>query len=76
MGVMAIKKFAELNWAITTGYAKVQHLRASNPFTSLAKEAVEILHGESFWRDPDNYQGHEWFNEFREKTIKWYNLTK
>lgn len=76
MGVMVIKKFAELNWAITTGYAKVQHLRASNPFTSLAKEAVGILHGEEFYKDPDNYKGDPWFSEFREKTAKWYELTK
>lgn len=76
MGVMVIKKFAELGWAITTGYAKVQHLRASNPFTSLAKEAVGILHGEEFYKDPENYKGDPWFDEFREKTLAWYNLTK
>lgn len=76
MGVMVIKKFAELNWAITTGYAKVQHLRASNPFTSLAKEAVGILHGEEFYKDPENYKGDEWFDEFRLKTKQWYELTK
>lgn len=75
MGVMVIKKFAELNWAITTGYAKVQHLRASNPFTSLAKEAVGILHGEEFYKDPENYKGDVWFDEFREKTKKWYDTT-
>lgn len=73
-GIMAIKKFAELNWAITTGYAKVQHLRASNPFTSLAKEAIGILHGESFWRDPDGYDADPWFEEFRKKTKLWYDL--
>lgn len=76
MGVMVIKKFAELNWAITTGYAKVLHDRASNPFTSLAKEATGILHGEEFWKDPENYKGDKWFDEFRLKTKKWYELTK
>lgn len=76
MGIMVIKKFAELNWAITTGYAKVLHKRASNPFTSLAKEAVGILHGEEFWKDPENYKGDVWFDEFRLKTKKWYELTK
>ena len=75
MGVMAIKKFAELNWGIVSGYAKVQHLRASNPFTSLAKECVGILHGEEFYKDPDNYKGDPWFDEFREKTAKWFDLT-
>lgn len=76
MGVMVIKKFAELNWAITTGYAKVLHTRASNPFTSLAKEATGILHGEEFYKDPENYKGDPWFDEFREKTKQWYELTK
>ena len=76
MGIMVIKKFAELNWAIVTGYATVNHLRASNVFTSLAKEAVGILHGESFWKDPENYKGDPWFDMFREKTLAWYNLTK
>ena len=76
MGIMVIKKFSELNWAIVTGYAKVEHKRASNPFESLAKEAVGILHGEEFWKDPENYNGHPWFDEFRGKTEKWYNLTK
>ena len=76
MGIMVIKKFAELNWAITTGYAKVLHMRASNPFTSLAKEAVGILHGEEFYKDPENYKGDPWFDEFRLKTKQWYDLTK
>ena len=78
MGVMVIKKFAELNWGIVTGYAKVQHLRASNPFTSLAKEAVGILHGEEFWKNPDTYQdfNSNWFNDFREKTRQWCELVE
>lgn len=76
MGIMVIKKFAELNWAIVTGYAEVLHERASNPFTSLAKEAVGILHGEEFWKDPENYKGDPWFDEFRDKTKQWYELTK
>ncbi len=76
MGVMVIKKFAELNWAIVTGYAKVLHTRASNPFTSLAKEAIGILHGEEFYKDPENYKGDPWFDKFRENTLAWYNLTK
>lgn len=76
MGILTIKKFAELNWAITTGYAKVLHTRASNPFTSLAKEAIGILHGEEFYKDPENYKGDPWFDEFRDKANKWYELTK
>lgn len=75
MGVMVVKKFAELNWAIVSGYAKVFHQRASNPFTSLAKEAVGILHGEEFYKDPENYNANPWFDEFRQKTKDWFTLT-
>jgi hypothetical protein len=73
-GILVIKKFAELNWGITTGYAKVLHMRASNPFTSLEKEAVGIRHNEEFWKNPEEYNAHPFFQEFREKTKLWYNL--
>jgi len=76
MGIMVIKKFAELNWAIVSGYAKVQHLRASNVFISMEKEAVGLRHNELFWQDPENYNGDPWFTEFRRKTLAWYALTK
>jgi len=75
-GIYIIKDFAKLNWGIVSGYAKVNHLRASNVFTSLAKEAVGILHGEELWKDPDNYNGDPFFEEFRIKRAKWYELTK
>jgi len=73
-GILLVKKFAELNWAIVSGYARVNHLRASNVFKSLELEAVGIRHNEEFWKDPEGYDGHPFFNEFREKTKKWYNL--
>lgn len=76
MGVMVVKKFAELNWAIVSGYAKIKHLRASNVFQNLVKEAIGIGHNEEFWKDPENYKGDPWFDEFRLKTSKWYELTK
>ena len=73
-GILLIKKFAVLNWAIVSGYAKVNHLRASNVFTSLEKEAVGIKHNEEFWKNPEGYNGHPFFQEFREKTKKWHDL--
>jgi len=73
-GVLIVKDFARLNWGIVSGYARVNHLRASNVFTSLAKEAVGILHGEDFYKDPDNYNGHPFFDELRKKRALWYNL--
>lgn len=75
MGVMVVKKFAELNWAIVSGYAKIKHLRASNVFQNLVKEAVGIGYNEEFWKDPENYKGDPWFDEFRLKTKQWFELT-
>lgn len=74
-GLMWIKKFAELNWAITTGYARVNHLRASNVFFNLEKEAVGIRYNEDFYKDLENYNEHPWFQEFRDKTKAWHELT-
>jgi len=75
-GIMLVKDFAILNWAMVTGYAEVEHLRASNVFNSLEHEAVGIKHNEEFWKDPDNYDGDPFFAEFRKKREKWYNLVK
>lgn len=75
-GIMLVKDFAEKNWAMVTGYAEVKHLRASNVFSSLEHEAVGIRHNEEFWKDPENYNGDPFFNEFREKRKKWFELTK
>jgi len=75
MGIYVVKDFAKLNWGIVSGYAKVNHLRASNVFTSLAKEAVGILHGEELWKDPDNYNGDPFFEEFRKKRKQWLSIT-
>lgn len=74
-GILIVKDFAELNWGIVSGYARVLHKRASNPFTSLAKEAIGILHGEEFYKDPGNYNAHPFFDEFREKRKQWQSLT-
>lgn len=73
-GILFIQKMAELNYGIVSGYARVNHLRASNVFNSLEKEAVGIKHNEEFWKNPEEYDGHPFFKEFREKTKLWYNL--
>lgn len=74
-GTLIVRDFAELNWGIVSGYARVLHKRASNPFTSLAKEAVGILHGEEFYKDPENYNGDPFFEEFRQKRKQWLDTT-
>lgn len=75
-GILVAKKFAELGYGIVTGYARVLHDRASNVFNSLEKEAVGIKHNEEFWKDVDNYEGHPFFQELRDKATAWYELTK
>ncbi len=72
MGLEVIKDFAKLNWGITTGYATVDHLRASNVFQSLEKEAVGIRKNEEYWQGIHD----EWYKDFITKREAWYNLTK
>jgi len=72
MGLEVVKDFAKLNWAIVTGYAKVQHLRASNVFTSLEKEAVGIRKNEEYWKGEYD----DWYKDFINKREQWFNLTK
>lgn len=72
MGLEVIKDFAKLNWGIVTGYAKVNHLRASNVFQSLEKEAVGIRKNEEYWQGIYD----EWYLSFLKKRKLWYNLVK
>ena len=73
-GILVVKKFAELGWGIVSGYARVNHLRASNVFYSLEKEAVGIRHNEEFWKDPEHYEGDPFFDDLRKKTALWYTV--
>ena len=73
MGLEVIKDFAKLGWAITTGYARVDHLRASNVFTSLTKEAVGIAKNEEYWQGKYD----EWYKGFIKKRKQWHTkITK
>lgn len=71
-GLEIVKDFALINWGIVTGYAKVQHLRASNVFASLEKEAVGIRKNEEYWQGIHD----DWYKEFINKRFKWLELTK
>jgi len=71
MGLEVIKDFAKLNWAIVTGYARVNHLRASNVFASLEKEAVGIRKNEEYWKGEYD----EWYKDFINKRQQWFELT-
>lgn len=59
-GVYVKNAIDSYGWAMVTGYATVNHNRASNPFVNLIKEAKGISLNESFWRDvkeglPENF---------------------
>lgn len=71
-GLEVVKSFAELNWGIVSGYTKVNHLRASNVFTSLEKEAVGIRKNEEYWKGEYD----DWYLDFLEKCNAWYELIK
>ena len=72
LGLEVVKDFAKLNWGIVSGYASVNHDRASNVFTSLEKEAVGIRKNEEYWKGELD----DWYKDFIIKKAKWYELTK
>lgn len=71
-GLEVVKDFAKNNFGIVSGYAKVQHDRASNVFKSLEHEAVGIRKNEEYWKGEYD----EWYKDFMKKREEWFNLTK
>lgn len=71
-GLEIVKDFADFNYGIVSGYAKCNHLRASNVFTSLEKEAVGIRKLEEYWQGIYD----EWYEDFLIKRSKWIKLTQ
>jgi reversibly glycosylated polypeptide/UDP-arabinopyranose mutase len=71
MGIELTKSLANdtKNLAIVSGYAKVNHLRASNVFASLEKEAVGIAKNEEYWKGEYD----DWYKDFIIKRKKWYD---
>ena len=73
MGLEVVKSFAELNWGVVSGYARILHTRASNVFQSLEHEAVGIRKNEEYWKGEYD----EWYKYvFLLKRKAWYELTK
>ncbi|HLD92206.1 MAG TPA: hypothetical protein VI795_02285 [Patescibacteria group bacterium] len=69
-GLEIVKDFARLNWGIVSGYAKVNHLRASNVFASLEKECVGIRKNEEYYLGIYD----EWYKDFIIKRQKWLTI--
>ncbi len=71
------KAIDENNWAMVTGYAKVNHNRASNPFVNLIKEARGITMNELYTEQP----GHEivkdeYFKLYQDNLKLWQKFLK
>jgi len=63
------KAIDENNWAMVTGYAKVNHNRASNPFTNLVKEARGVGMNEEYGKD-------EYFKLYQKNIKLWQEFLK
>jgi len=63
-GIEAKKAIDENGWCAVTGYATVEHKRASNPFTNLVKEARGVGMNENYGED-------EYFKLYEEKRKLW-----
>lgn len=57
------------NWAMVTGYAKVNHNRASNPFVNLIKEAKGVSLNEEYGKD-------EYFKLYQKNIKRWQEFLK
>ena len=68
MGITAKREFDKRNWAIVTGYAKVNHAKLSNPFKNLQKESLGVELNETFWQGDES---HPYFKIYKEKRKRW-----
>lgn len=70
-GIEFKRDFDRLDWAVVTGYAEVQHNRASNVWKNLQRESVGLELNEHYWqKKPD----HPWFDEYLEKRNRWKEM--
>ena len=73
LGITSKRIIDEKGWAVVTGYAKVQHDRASNVWKNLQKEAKGLEANEGFWRgDLAGYE--DYFKMYAEKRKLWEDL--
>jgi hypothetical protein len=64
------------NKCVVNGVARVEHTRASNPFTNLAKEAVGIHVNETLWKGEIDKQYQPFFDLYRERRERYEQLLK
>ena len=67
-GIVSKREIDKRGWAVVSGYATVNHNRASNVFKNLREEAVELELFETFWKGDES---HPYFKIYREKYKIW-----
>lgn len=73
LGIESKKVIDKNGWAVVTGYAKVQHDRASNVWKNLQKEARGLELNESFYKGDSS---DAYFELYAEKRKQWETLIK
>lgn len=68
LGITSKRVIDDKGWAVVTGYARVQHDRASNVYKNLQKEALGIELNEGFWK---GIEDHPYFKLYAEKRKRW-----
>jgi reversibly glycosylated polypeptide / UDP-arabinopyranose mutase len=77
MGIELKKAIDKMeNKCVVSGVARVEHTRASNPFTNLAKEAVGIHVNETLWKGDIDKQYQPFFDLYRERRERYEQLLK
>ena len=72
-GIVSKREIDRRGWAAVSGYATVNHTRASNVYKNLQQEALEIELYETFWKRDES---HPYFEIYREKLKRWQEFLK
>ena len=72
LGVCLKRELDARGWAMVTGYAAVEHTRASNVRVNLQKEAAPLAWNERFWQEGDETP-HPYFQLYAEHRARWAN---
>jgi hypothetical protein len=72
-GIVSKRQIDKKGWAAVSGYAKVYHEKASDPYKNLINEAPGIVLNETFWQGDEK---HPYFKEYKEKLKLWQEFIK
>lgn len=70
LGITLKQELDRREWALVTGYAAVEHTRASDVQVNLRKEAAGLRWNEHFWQQGDSTP-HPYFAMYAEKRARW-----